>query len=283
MNYDFFHSLENRTVKDLYWLLFKPKPLVSCPKPFDVPFFPEEIIKEWEPLSCKFFEQLDEHPQDIERFVQRKKNYRLGFYAEALLSYFFQSFNKTELILQNFQIRDEKQTLGEIDFIVKYNERVFHIELAVKYYLLLPNGDPAVPENWIGPSRKDNLHKKLRKVQDNQLGHGEHQSVRKEVPSEFRDKIESYFLFRGQFFKNDSNDTSDVARNSLNYYFLNKIDLDQDMIILQRPNWLSSIDSQKNQTESYSKQNTATFERPQLVKIRNHKEIAFIVPENWND
>lgn len=278
MNYKFFRSLKDNNVKDLYWLLFKPSPIKNCPEGFNIPLFPVEIIKEWEEQSQDYFESLKQHPSDLQHFVNRKKNYRLGFYAEALLSYFFQTFKDIQLLLQNYQISQDKQTIGEIDFVIGYKNRVFHLELAVKYYLLLPESGPNLAQNWIGPSRKDDLNKKLTKIESHQLPLGRHEKLIEVLPFSKNQKIESYFLLRGQFFSHDSVECSFLNQIPLPYYFKNEVRQENISKLLQRPDWLGSID-RSDQKENL---NAISFSRPQMLKFTNNT-IGFVVPDNWND
>ncbi len=282
MNYDFFYSLRNPKVQDLYWLLFKNPPLKTCPKEFSIPFFPEDIIDQWEEHASDYFRALDNSPKELQHFVNRKKNYRLGFYAESLLSYFFQTFADIELLVQNFQITADKITIGEIDFVIRWNNRILHIELAVKYYLLLPHSDPYVASNWIGPSRKDDLHRKLTKIEGHQLPLGKHELLIDSIPGIQEDQIESYFLFRGQFFWNEQVACEYLNREPLHYFFTQQIKASQNnYTILCRPDWLGSID-RKEPDKKHEIIELDNSGKPKMVKL-DSKKVCFIVPENWND
>lgn len=280
MNYDFFHSLNDKNVKDLYWLLFKPSPINDCPEGFNIPLFPLEVIEEWEENTQPYFESLDQNKSGLTTFVNRKKNYRLGFYAESLLSYFFQTFKDVQLLLQNYQICQNKQTIGEIDFVIEYKNRVFHLELAVKYYLLLPKSDPNLAQNWIGPSRKDDLDKKLTKIENHQLPLGKNTKLMEVLPCIKNRKIESYFLFRGQFFSHDRVECSYIYQMPLPYYFESEVRKENISQLLQRADWLGSIDSSDKVEKPRATE--LSFLRPQMVKLTN-KKVGFVVPENWND
>jgi hypothetical protein len=78
------------------------------------------------------------------------------------------------LLIANLQIhtstslsnRTAKETLGELDYIVRNNktETIIHIELACKFYLYDENAGDLEEQKWIGPNRKDTLFDKLEKV-----------------------------------------------------------------------------------------------------------------------
>ena len=87
-----FKRLNNRNVKDLYWLLFSRCPINNNhPDLSEIPFFPTEIVEEWKQNTVDYFLNLDKEAAVLTHFLKRPKNSRLGFYAEALLSFFFQN------------------------------------------------------------------------------------------------------------------------------------------------------------------------------------------------
>ena len=284
MNTSFFSSLKNQTVRDLYWLIFQKSPIASCPVEFNIPLFPDEIISYLEENSFNYFRQLDLFPGQLKHFVNRKKNYRLGFYAEALLSYYFQTHPEIELIIQNFQIVDNKKTIGEIDFIIKWKHRILHIELAVKYYLLIPDSDPQKAENWVGPSKKDNLRKKLLKVQDTQLNLAKNDHILAQIAEEYHEKIESFFMLRGQFFTHDqvSKSFTNTHRKLLPFFFEKDIELENKTIVkeLKRPNWLGSLEG--NIKQITFEEHKTVVNKPLLVQFKDG-EIGFILPEDWRN
>ncbi len=94
------------------------------------------------------------------------ENLVLGMQAEACFEAYLKQSINYKLLAANLQINGEKETLGELDFIVKNlkNEQVIHIELACKFYLYDENAGTTFEEKWIGPNRKDSLFDKLEKV-----------------------------------------------------------------------------------------------------------------------
>ena len=98
----------------------------------------------------------------------------LGIQAEAYFESYLKHSKNYKLLTANLQIhtstsfsnRNERETLGELDYIVrklKTNE-VVHIELACKFYLYDVDAGVSEEEKWIGPNRKDSLHEKLEKI-----------------------------------------------------------------------------------------------------------------------
>lgn len=98
------------------------------------------------------------------------KEIRLGKRVEQFLSYFIQQNPNYNLLAKNIQVKNNKQTIGELDFLVLENDQLFHIENIYKFYLY----DDQITscseiDNWIGPNRNDTLTYKLDKLENKQL------------------------------------------------------------------------------------------------------------------
>ena len=91
--------------------------------------------------------------------------------AEACFEAYLKASSKFELLAANLQIHSEKETLGELDYIVRNleTEKIVHIELACKFYLYDENAGELEEQKWIGPNRKDSLFDKLEKVKRKQF------------------------------------------------------------------------------------------------------------------
>lgn len=110
------------------------------------------------------FEFLDEEISEGEfRFP---KNSVLGMQAEACFEAYLKRSKNYKLLIGNLQVHGEKETLGELDYIVQNlkTNKVIHIELACKFYLYDVSAGASEEEKWIGPNRKDRLYDKLEKV-----------------------------------------------------------------------------------------------------------------------
>lgn len=95
----------------------------------------------------------------------------LGKRAERYFSEWLRRSSEFELIAENIQVIDQKQTLGEFDSIVrrKSDDQLIHIELVYKFYLFDPSIKGNEFEHWIGPNRGDRLDFKLDKLQNHQF------------------------------------------------------------------------------------------------------------------
>ena len=95
----------------------------------------------------------------------------IGLQAEACFEAFLKASKNYKLLSANLQIQDEKETLGEIDYIIQNikTHQVIHIELACKFYLFDKDAFTSEEEKWIGPNRKDSLFEKLEKIKHKQF------------------------------------------------------------------------------------------------------------------
>ncbi len=102
----------------------------------------------------------------------------LGVYHEALWQLLLEEAPAIQLLGHHLPIRDDKRTLGELDFLYRHlpSNRVYHLEVAIKYYLGLPQG-PGQPEDlcrWIGPAGLDSLALKVAHTEQKQLPLSDH-------------------------------------------------------------------------------------------------------------
>ncbi|EDP95354.1 DUF1853 family protein [Kordia algicida OT-1] len=115
--------------------------------------------------------QLSELAVHSELDFKLPTNLRLGHLAEKIVSYCIKSATNFKLLHENIQIKKNKNTVGEIDFIIENNhtKQLIHLELAYKFYLYDPSISTEIINNWIGPNRKDSLKEKLDKLKQKQF------------------------------------------------------------------------------------------------------------------
>jgi hypothetical protein len=106
---------------------------------------------------------------DVE--FQLPTNIRLGHLAEKIVSELIKSSVNYKVLYENFQIVEDKKTIGEIDFIIenRVEKKLIHLELAYKFYLFDPSISSEIINNWIGPNRNDSLSEKLDKLKSKQF------------------------------------------------------------------------------------------------------------------
>mgnify|MGYP005675996387 CR=1 FL=1 len=94
---------------------------------------------------------------------------RLGKRVEFLFEEIIKNDKSFELLCSNVQINRKKITIGEIDFIFKKEDTLFHLELTYKFYLFDETLSPKFLNRWIGPNKKDFLKSKLLNLEQNQF------------------------------------------------------------------------------------------------------------------
>ncbi len=94
---------------------------------------------------------------------------RLGFFAEEILAFALEAHPHFRVLGKGIQLKDDKTTLGELDFVFEHlpTETVYHLELAVKFYLCFGNGTEQ--HHFLGPNAKDRLDIKVKRVLSHQL------------------------------------------------------------------------------------------------------------------
>ncbi|MGO4921432.1 DUF1853 family protein [Maribacter spongiicola] len=95
---------------------------------------------------------------------------RLGHQMEYVCKQLLDVSDAYTVLIHNMPIRDGKQTIGEIDFILKETatQQLIHVELTYKFYLI----DTAIENpihQLVGPNRSDAFYKKLEKIKNNQF------------------------------------------------------------------------------------------------------------------
>ncbi|WP_083677133.1 DUF1853 family protein [Winogradskyella sp. J14-2] len=132
-----------------------------------------------------------------------QKKMRLGKWVESFTAFQLQQIEGIEFIAENLQIITNKQTIGEIDFLLLNNEVPIHLEIAYKFYLYDYTNEYLNPlDYWIGPNRTDSLSLKLKKLIQKQLPllyKTETKLALKELGFE-NQNFEQYVNFKAQLF-----------------------------------------------------------------------------------
>lgn len=114
------------------------------------------------------FETIDISSIDIN--IQINQRLPLGKRIEYFFEEYLKHVSRYKLLYKNIQVIEDKNTLGEIDFILydKQKEKYLHTELVYKYYLYDESFDNEI-NRYIGPNRDDTLLKKLDKLYTKQF------------------------------------------------------------------------------------------------------------------
>lgn len=265
---------------------------------------------------------LDRDPSPLLEHIKQLKSTRLGIYFEALWLFFLQQDPDFEVIANNLLVYKERRTLGEFDLIYrdKARDQVIHLELALKYYLSNPDNQAPYPADaWLGPNNTDRLDLKVKRLL-------EHQACLSETPqgaSLLADMgikaIEKQVVIKGRLFyyapvldnmpdsifnnvQPPAVDSSYLApqHNAAQwcYYPANRAVIEQlpCCTILDRLDWLSSIDMLDDQTQAVTgaqlitllDSHFAQYDRPIKIatltnngsEIREEKRF-FLVAGHW--
>ena len=119
--------------------------------------------------------------QTLSDSINQKQRLRLGIYYETLWHCLLESHPEYTMLAHNLPVRVRKEnatiTLGEFDLIYQYQNQMFHRELAVKFYLGVPDSDESSvhsPHNhWVGPGLKDRLDRKMQRTLNHQINLGD--------------------------------------------------------------------------------------------------------------
>jgi hypothetical protein len=95
---------------------------------------------------------------------------RLGHQMEHVCKQLLEYGPQYEVLIFNLPIREGKQTIGEIDFILreKATEQLVHVELTYKFYII----NPAISEpihQLMGPNKRDMFFTKMEKIKNEQF------------------------------------------------------------------------------------------------------------------
>lgn len=96
---------------------------------------------------------------------------RLGHQMEYVFKQLIEFSNDYEIVLHNLPVKNEKLTIGEIDFILKNikTKALIHVELTYKFYIVNPDISEPI-HRLMGPNNKDMFYTKMKKIKNQQFG-----------------------------------------------------------------------------------------------------------------
>lgn len=98
---------------------------------------------------------------------------KLGHLYEDVLYESLINGEKVDSVKRGSQVfrldeKQRRQTIGELDFILKIGARIIHLELAVKFYMAVTTHD-SQEVIWYGPDARDHWDRKRARMLDHQL------------------------------------------------------------------------------------------------------------------
>ncbi|MDQ2078012.1 DUF1853 family protein [Marinimicrobium sp. ABcell2] len=160
-----FSAFRHQAVRDLAWSCFSPSLMDALPGSDATLLAPVPDARDW-----LWLEQLDHNPQPLLDALAINPSNRLGLYFESLWRFYLQHHPDWTLLSHNLQVEKAGRTLGAFDFLCRYQDQYWHLELAVKLYLGLPgSNEPSRWDQWWGPNANDRLDIKLARLTSHQL------------------------------------------------------------------------------------------------------------------
>ena len=159
-----------RLLRDMLWLLATPdlvalaEHLAGRPTPAELGLASAAQHHAWLARHADHFRQDESSAvprQTAARPTRRVPPQRMGHYHERLWHLLLDSAPNTHLLGHNVRITQRRLTLGELDILyrTRQNPAPMHLEVAIKFYLGLPEGpgEQTSQSRWVGPGGLDSL------------------------------------------------------------------------------------------------------------------------------
>ncbi|WP_404309439.1 DUF1853 family protein [Neorhodopirellula lusitana] len=152
-------SLADQFMHDLHWVIESPSLINSAP-----------VIP---PLSLDVIDPDHLTSVMVDPQSRHVGSHRVGYYFERLVLYWLVHLRRVEVVAHGMQIKDDKRTLGEIDFLFRDEAgRLTHWEVSVKFYLYHPQhalSGPLGGSHFLGPNARDTFERKMGRLFEHQL------------------------------------------------------------------------------------------------------------------
>jgi len=158
-------ELRQPQVRDLAWTLLSPPLLQPGSPALRHPLTASRWFNEPAQLAEWLMAQ-ERSPLALLDYLAAAPHQRLGRYYERLWQYALEQAPDLRLLAANLPVRDNGQTLGELDLLVEDDDGLHHLELAIKLYL---GPSPDGPNAWLGPGAEDHLLRKIEHFYQHQL------------------------------------------------------------------------------------------------------------------
>ena len=192
-------NIRHQQVRDLAWSCFGPDLLRD--------FNSSQVSPchlQLTPARAAWLNRLDKQPQPLIDYLHCQRSPRLGIYFEVLWQFFISQDPALELIACNQPIHRKGKTLGEFDIVYsdKARNHVYHLELAIKFYLdaLAGCDEPKPLARWIGPNGIDRLDKKVDRLLSHQIQLSDTDEGQKWLATMGIDRIQKQIALKGQLF-----------------------------------------------------------------------------------
>lgn len=230
---------------------------------------------------------------DVPKDISIKLDQKIGHIYEDALFELIENSPHIDLVTRNLQIFDNnKQTIGELDFIIYEHETAqhYHLEFAAKFYLA-----KQVRGEWIypGPNANDNLNRKLKHMIGHQLKLSQRTQVKEMLRKEFGiEHLEPRQLICGSLFTPLNNSQAPVpdsiSKNARIEKWLYTYEWDEffsneeDVMIIPKALWVVPISQDMHpylQTCSVSQLIEKGQEKCAMFTLKGSNKAWFLVPE----
>ncbi len=277
--------LESQFLRDLKWAIQSPSLI-------------EDTRGENELPGVDKLSSIDD--RELATYLAPYTKFRVGQYFEGLVLYWLEKVCQLKIVAQQKQIRKDRQTIGEIDFLFEDDEgRLNHCETAVKFYLHYPEENPT-GSHFVGPNVSDWFEKKIQRLLEHQLPFG-----KKHFPEIALSKA---FVKGMVFYHPDVTPPTQLPENMSASHlggtwirhselsWLNATKENRLFRILHKPYWLSlEVSRSDNQDLISFEQLTSDLEQhfrnkewPILISVLTCQQTLckecnriFVVPESW--
>lgn len=247
----------HRSVRDLAWCISSP-PIIDSE--FQL-YKNRAVTQDW---CDQHFQRFTSHlislaqdPSCLLSWCSSRPTQRLGRYFEALISYWLHHTPGVIAVHESLQVKQDKLTIGEFDFLFydQLAQSHIHLEVAVKFYLRL--GSSLSLADYVGPSGVDRLDRKMNLLFEKQLNLGGTTAGARLIRTIYGSAtVKSMALVKGMIFDpidemmcNTNYDKFGVSPNCLRGFWLHLADLreftkDQPArrwTIVPRLYWLSQL------------------------------------------
>lgn len=149
-------------IRHLAWLCSAPRLYTGAQAFAPEDWLPDDYLQR--------LQEWDLYPAVWPESLRQQAPRRLGFYFEQLYACLLTDLLQWPILARNLQIRQERCTLGELDFLVlnPHTGAVEHHEIAVKFYLGHRNTTSGAVL-WYGPNSRDRLDLKTAHLLQHQI------------------------------------------------------------------------------------------------------------------
>ena len=249
-------------------------------------------------------QERDVCPTHLVDFMVSKDFHSLGKYFEGLISYWLHHLRKVEVLFESFAIREQKRTVGEIDFIfIDEQARMVHWEVAIKFYLFSPVLHD-LGSHYLGPNAIDTLDRKIDRIFGHQLPRSEEPFPNVELRQAFvKGRIFYPVMQQGGPAEHPYLSSTHLDGSWLRHAEIRFMDGNADWdaqnayyLVLQKPHWLSFVQtpaagdkpmSFREFSESMDQHFSGSQRCPLVVQLKPddagyvESRRFFVVPDSW--